>query len=163
MAWSQASITNVFPPAVRGAWVFLSWSSSAPAGTWYQVYTNGALAWHGQATSCWTPVPAGPLHIDIGTVAAGEGQVSFASSLASAPARRAELSWLGGTFEDPDIAGFRVFGESTPGGGINSAGALADIAAYPGGIDTSGFGLGGFGTPGFGAVGGTYQWVSGPL
>jgi hypothetical protein len=159
----QSTITQVFPPVVRGGQVFLSWSSSAPGGTWYQVYVNHALAWHGQASSCWIPIPAGPVHIDIGTVGPGEEPGDFSSSLASAPLRRAELSWLGGTFEGTGIAGFRVYGEISPGGGINYVTALADITAYPAGILTDGFGLGGFGSGGFGAVAGTYGWTSGPL
>src|SRR5262249_9392064 len=143
--------------------VFLSWSSSAPIGTWYQVYLNQAQAWHGQATGCWLPIPPGPLHVDIGSVGTGQEQVSYASVLPGAPARRATLTWLGGTFQGAGIAGFRVHGEPTPGAGVDYAAALADITAYPAGIDTSGFGLGGFGSGGFGEVAGTYTWTSGPL
>ena len=40
---------------------------------------------------------------------------------------------------------------------------LADITAYPGGIDTSGFGLGGFGSGSLGQAAGTYSWTSDPL
>ena len=159
----ESTITEVFPPIVRGGQVFLCWTSSAPAGTWFQVYINDALAWHGQSTSCWVPVPSGPVHIDIATVGAGEEQVDSSLTLPPAPSRRAELSWLGGTFEGADIAGFRVYGERSPGTGINYAAALADITAYPAGIATDGLGLGGFGTGGFGAVAGTYTWTSGPL
>jgi hypothetical protein len=161
----QSTIIQVFPPIYRGGQLFLSWASSAPAGTWFQVYVNGALAWHGLTTSCWVPSPPGPVHVDIGTVAAGKEQVDYsaANALPVAPARRAELSWTGGTFEDVDIAGFRVYGEPTSGAGINYTTALADLTAYPQGIATDGFGLGGFGTGGFGQVGGTYAWTSEPL
>jgi hypothetical protein len=163
MAFSQATISEVFPPLIRQGQAFLSWSSSSPAGTFFQVYLNAVLAWSGQARSAWVSIPSGPVHIDIGTVAAGEENTDFSGSLASAPARRAELSWLGGTFEAPDIAGFKVYGESTPGGGINYGTVLADITAYPAGILTDGFGLGSFGTGGFGRVAGTYTWTSEPL
>jgi hypothetical protein len=159
----QSTITQVFPPIYRGGQLFLSWASSAPGGSWFQVYVNGALAWHGRATSCWVPSPAGPVHVDIGTVAGGNEQVDYASSLPATPARRAELTWTGGTFEDVDIAGFHVYGELTPGAGIQYGTALADITAYPQAITTDGFGLGGFGTGGFGQTGGTYQWISEPL
>ncbi len=163
MPFSQSSITEVFPAIVRGGQAFLSWTDAASAGTWFQVYINDTLAWHGRSTSCWVPIPSGPVHIDIGTVGPGEEQTDFSEALPPAPSRRARLSWLGGTFEGADIAGFRVYGESSPGGGIDYAIALADITAYPGGITTDGFGLGGFGLGGIGAVAGTYTWTSSPL
>ena len=84
--------------------------TTSPAGTWFQIYINQALAWWGQTTSARLDArTTGPIRVDIGTVLAGEEQTSFASSLPSAPARRAELSWLGGTFESTDIAGFQVW------------------------------------------------------
>jgi hypothetical protein len=161
--FSQAPINQVFPPIVRGSQVFLSWTSSAPAGTWYQVYLNQALSWHGQATSCWLPVPSGAVHVDIGAVGAGFEQVDFSGVLAPGIKRRAELVWLGGGFEGPDIAGFRVFGSPDAGGPIDYTTVLADITAYPGGIATDGFGLGGFGLGSFGSAPGSYSWISGPL
>jgi hypothetical protein len=181
MAFSQATIQEVFPPLRRGAEVFLSWSSSAPSGSWFQVYVNGQLAWWGVRTWTWVPVPSGPVRIDLGAVAAGEettdwsraigygsggyGLDPFAAAdlLPAAPSRRAQLSWSGGYFLGATLAGFHVYGESTPGGGINYGQALATIAAYPAGIDTSGFGLAGYGSGGFGLAAGTYTWASGPL
>ena len=91
------------------------------------------------------------------------------------PRRRAELSWLGGTFEGADIAGFRVFGSDTARGygdrrvrsgvfgDVDLGVVLADITAYPSGIMTDGFGFGPFGAGGFGAAAGTYNWTSEPL
>ena len=118
---------------------------------------------------------AGPVRVDIGTVLPGEEQTDFSGSLPSAPARRAELSWLGGTFEGADIAGFRVFGsDAARGYGVGGFGTgffgdvdlgvvLADITAYPSGIYTDGFGFGGFGLGGFGESASTYTWTSEPL
>lgn len=179
MAFSQASILDVAAPVIRGGQVFLSWTSSSPPGTWFQVYENGSLAWFGQRTSVWTPVPSGPVRIDIGAVISGFGLDGFgegrfgsaaglegtdySATLPATPKRRAELSWLGGYFEGADLAGFHVYGETRPGGGVNYAKALQTITAYPAGIDTSGYGLGLFGTGGFGAVAGTYDWTSEPL
>ena len=117
----------------------------------------------------------GPVRIDIGTVLPGEEQTDFSADLPAAPARRAELSWLGGTFEGPDIAGFRVFGSDLdtgyggggygagPYGGIDFSTVLADITAYPSGITMDGFGFGGFGYGGFGSAASTYTWTSEPL
>jgi len=179
MAFSQVYIADVAAPVIRGGQVFLSWTSSAPAGTYFQVYENGALAYFGQRISIWLPIPSGPVRIDIGAVISGFGldpfgaggfgsaagleSTDYSSSLPVTPKRRAELSWLGGYFEGLDLAGFHVYGESKPGGGVNYAKALRTITAYPAGIDTSRFGLGGFGTGGFGAVAGTYDWTSEPL
>jgi hypothetical protein len=151
MAFSQATITSVDPPVYVGFQVFLSWTSSSPAGTWFQIYLNDALAWWGQVTRATLILgTVGPIRVDIGTVDAGEEQTDFSSSLAPAPARRAELSWLGGSFEAPDLAGFRVFGSDVAGGSVDMSRILSDITAYPSGILTDGFGFGGFGDGGFG-------------
>ncbi len=164
MAFSQSTIIAVNPPQYWGAQVYLSWISSSPPGTWFQIYINQALAWYGQSTSTRLPVPpVGVERLDLGTVLPGEEQTSFAGSLPTPPNRRAELSWLGGTFEGTDIAGFRVFGSPTAGGMISYISPLADITAYPSGILTDGFGLGGFGGGAFGESASTYSWTSGSL
>ena len=176
MGFCQATITAVNPPLYSGFQVYLSWTTSSPAGTWFQIYINQALAWWGQTTSARLVLGTiGPVRVDIGTVLAGEEQTSYAGSLASAPARSAELAWLGGTFESPEIAGFQVwqtqdptlygyggFGDG-PFGGIALTELLATITAYPSGIITDGFGFGGFGDGGFGQAPGTYTWTSDPL
>jgi hypothetical protein len=176
MAFSQATITSVNPPVYNGFQVYLSWSSPSPAGTWFQIYLNEQLAWWGQTTQATLILGTiGPVRVDIGTVAAGEEQTSFAADLPLAPARRAELSWLGGTFESADIAGFYIYGSDTAGGyGVNGFGdgpfgevdmstPLVDITAYPSGIYTDGFGFGGFGDGGYGQAAGAYSWISDPL
>ena len=177
MGFSQSTITAVNPPVYGNFQVYLSWQTTSPSGTWFQIYINQALAWWGQTTSARLVLgTTGPVRVDIGTVLAGEEQTSFASSLPSAPARRAELSWLGGTFEGPDIAGFQVwysaaapigYGDGKysdgPFDGVTLTTLEASITAYPSGIVTDGFGLGGFGLGGFGEVAGTYTWTSDPL
>ncbi len=179
MAFSQTGI-DVAAPVIRGGMVFLSWtSSSAPTGSFFQVYLNSELAWFGTRQSVWVPVPSGPVRIDIGAIISGFGLDGFgsggfgsaaglegtdySSSLPVAPRRRAEISWQGGFFEGIDLAGFHVYGETTAGGGVNYSHPLQTITAYPAGIDTSGYGLGAFGSGGFGAVAGTYDWTSEPL
>ena len=59
MSFSQSSITSVSPPVQQGAQLLLSWTSSAPPGTVYQVYLNQQLAWTGVGLSCTIPVPDG--------------------------------------------------------------------------------------------------------
>jgi hypothetical protein len=163
MGFSQATIQGVSPPQVRGAQVFISWSSSSPSGTWFQVYVNQRLAWNGQRRWTWIPVPSGPVRIDIGAVGPGEQDADFSASLPAGPARRVKITWQSGTYKGTDLAGFRVYGSAGPGGAVDASDVLADITAYPLGIETSGFGLGGFGAGGFGQVASDYSWTSGPL
>ena len=161
--FSQAFIQSVSPPYQYGSEVLLSWTSNAPAGMVFQVYSDGALVWSGFGTRCSIPLPATVGRIDIGTVSAANKQVSFASSLPAAPDRSAELSWLGGTYQAADIAGFHVYGADSPGGAVNYTALLATVPAYTAGIVTDGFGYGGFGEGGFGEAAGSYSWESDPL
>ncbi len=103
------------------------------------------------------------MRIDIGTVDSGEEQTSFVGSLPSAPTRRVQLTWQSGTYKGIDLAGYRVYGEPTPGGGIDFTSPLSDLTAYPAGILTDGFGLGGFGAGGWGQAASTLSWTSDPL
>ena len=163
MAFSQATITQVYPPQARGGQVYLSWETSSAASNWWQVYVNQQLAWSGLRLWTWVPIPSGPVRIDIGTVDAGEEYVSFAGSLPSAPTRRVQLTWQSGTYAGIDLAGFLVYGSDEPGGAINYATVLADITAYPAGIVTDGFGYGGFGGSSFGQSASSYSFTSEPL
>jgi hypothetical protein len=162
VSFSQSSITCVHPPVQHGTQLLLSWVSSAPAGTLYQVYLNQQLVWSGVGLACSIPLPTAISRIDIGTVGPGDTQVDFVSELATAPARQATLSWLGGTYQGPDIAGFHIYGEQSPGGGIDYTTILATVPAYVAGIITDGFGYGGFGQGGFGQSAGAYSWTSQP-
>jgi hypothetical protein len=161
--FSQTNITYVNPPIQNGTQLLLSWGSSAPAGTLYQVYLNQQLVWSGVGLSCAIPLPTAIARIDIGTVGSGESQTSFQSELPAAPALQATLSWLGGTYEGVDIAGFHIYGEQTPGGGIVYTAILGTVPAYVAGIITDGFGYGGFGQGGFGQSSASYSWTSQPL
>jgi hypothetical protein len=182
--FSQTTITSVNPPVYIGFQVALSWTCSSPTSgfgsggfgeggfavdspatsLWFQIYIDRQLAWWGQTTAARIAVPNdGPVRVDIGTVLPGEEQVDFSADLPTSPATHAELSWLGGTFEGADIAGFRVFGSDSAGGSIDYSIVLADITAYPGGIMTDGFGMGPFGAGAFGSSAGTYIWESAPL
>ena len=156
-------ITTIYPPVYQGQQVWISWSSSQPAGTWYQVYFNETFVWFGQKLGLWLPQPPELSRLDVGWVLPGEEQTDFASSLPSAPERRALLQWFGGTFESPDLAGFTVYGEVTPGGGIVYTAPLATITAYPSGIITDGWGMGGWGGGGWGHASSSYAWTSDTL
>lgn len=164
MGFSQATMTSIAPPQFQGGLMYLSWTSTSPTGTWFQVYIDQQLSWWGKSLSARLPVPnVSPLHLDIGTVLAGEEQTDFSSSLPSSPQRFAELNWIGGSFEAPDIAGFYVYGSAVAGGPVVTSSPLATITTYPGGFSMDGFGLGGFGLGGFGYSSSAYSWLSGPL
>jgi len=164
MPFDQSTITEVKPPAWDGSALHLEWTSTAPSGTVFQVYVGRALTWHG--TGRWVAIlmPSSRVRIDIGAVGPGEETTDFSAALPAAANDRARLSWLGGSYLDPtgndDVAGFRVHGERTPGGGIDWTRPLAEIRAYPGGILTDGYGLGGFGLGGFGRAASSYDWTS---
>ena len=162
MGFSQATITSVAPPVFQYGFAKLSWTSSSPSGTWFQVYADLTLVWWGTQTTTTIPVPADTSSIDIGTVGPGEQMTSFAASLEGTN-RFASLSWDGGSYESIDIAGFHVYSGSTPGGAVSYTTPVATITAYPQGIITDGFGDGGFGDGGFGQAASTYNWTSGAL
>jgi hypothetical protein len=163
MPFSQDTIEVGSPPQIRGREVYVSWSSTSPAGTWFQVYVNRRLAWSGQRRSTWVPIPAGPVRIDIGAVGPSEQLADFSASLPPTFNRRVRIAWQSGTYKGLDLAGFRVYGSDGPGGAVAYSAALADITAYPAGIATDGFGLGTFGSGGFGQSASNYAWTSDPL
>lgn len=164
MGFSQSTMTSIAPPQYSGGTMYLTWTSTSPSGTWYQVYVDQSLAWWGQETSTRVPIPqVSPVRLDIGTVLAGEEQTDFSSSLPTAPKRFAELTWLGGSFEGADIAGFYVYGSDAPGGPVDFSTPLQTITTYPGGLPMDGFGLGGFGLGGFGLSSSSYSYISPPL
>jgi hypothetical protein len=163
MAFSQSTITSVNRPVQHGPQLLISWTSSSPAGTIFQVYADRQLSWSGTGRMCSIPVPVATSRIDVGTVGLGEAQTNFATSLPPAPTRTVTLQWLGGTYLDTRIAGFHVYGEPAAGAGIDYTTILATVPAYTAGIITDGFGYGGFGQGGFGSSAATYSWTSPPL
>jgi len=158
--FTQQYITSVNPPVQYGTELFLSWTSDAPPGLVFQVYENDQLVWHGSSTYVTLPLAQYLVQFAVGTVGAGQAGTSFGYELPPAPLLQAQLSWLGGTFEAPDIQGFYLYGEASPGAGINYSIPLATIPAYTQGIVTDGFGTGGFGEGGFGEAAGSYSWIS---
>lgn len=162
MPFSQATITSVAPPVFQNGFAILSWTSSSPAGTWYQIYVDGALVDWTQNTSATVATSDQVESVDIGTVGSGEQMTDFSASIAGFN-RFAELSWLGGTFESENIAGFYVYMSSVAGGPISFTKPIATVTAYPQGILLDGFGYGGFGDGGFGASAAAYGWTSEPL
>ena len=81
MAFDQSAIASVSPPASANGQTHLSWTSTAPAGSWYQVYVDRKLAWFGRATSADVPAPGRRARVDVGVVGASERAVDFSASL----------------------------------------------------------------------------------
>lgn len=164
MAFDQSVITAVSTTRDDASLV-LAWETTAPAGTVFHVYLGGRLAWHGTGTSCHLPWPDGRTQVDVGAVADDEELTDLSASLPAVPGTgsRVRLTWRGGTYLGPDLESFRVYGETTPGGGIVYSTPLATVPAKTAGLDAGGFGMGGFGSGGFGSAAGTYGWTGDPL
>ena len=172
MAFAQNFVSDV--RAVRdGPEVFVTWSTSSPPGTHFQVYVDRRLAWSGSSRACYVPAPADAIGrnawIEVGTVAPSEVDRDFSANLAGpgGSGNRVCLTWRGGTYLDAtlrdDIRGFRVFRSAIAGGPVDYSAPVGAVVAYPGGVLADGFGVGGFGQGGFGKAAMNYQWYSGPL
>ena len=83
--------------------------------------------------------------------------------LAACTDRFAELTWVGGTYEAADLAGFYVYSSLVAGGAVSYASPAETITAYPGGIITDGYGLGTWGGGGWGEAESSYSWTSAAL
>lgn len=169
MAFDETLVAAVAQPAWDRGQIHLSWTSTAPDGSWFQVYVGRKLAWFGRPTQASIPAPPSRARIVIGAVPAAERSTDFSATLPAQPSDRVTLAWQGGTFEGPDIAGFRIYADEGFGmggfgaGGFGQASPVATVLAYTPGVYTDGFGYGGFGEGGFGAAAGSYKWTSDAL
>jgi hypothetical protein len=162
MAFDDSTVSDV--RAVQaGSDLYLSWSSSSPAGTAFQVYAGNALRWGGKARRCVVPVPAEDVAIHVGSVGADEDRADFSASL-PVPAwggGRVRLQWYGGRFLSETIAGFRAYRSSASGGAVDYTRPIVTIAAFPQGIYRDGAGVGPAGRGGAGRSAVPYEWTSG--
>ena len=163
MPFDQSTLTSVTEVFVPPSSYRIAWTSTSPAGTWWQLYLGSNLAWVGQRNYTTVPVPQSRVRVNVGAVPAGQEYVNFSSELPAVAADYAELSWEGGTFEGADTAGFNIYLDDAPGGAVDYSVILDSITAYPGGFVDDGFGLGGFGDGGFGEAASYYSWTSGEL
>jgi hypothetical protein len=168
MAFDPDPITSIrtYPD---GADLLVTWTTTADDGTYYQVYVNHRLAWHGTATRCQVAMPTDEATIHVGTVAGDEVQTDFASSLdpIGGTGNRVTLNWTGGAYLDAsgndDVAGFHIYMGAEPGGAVDYTKPVGTIAAYPAGVILDGWGLGRWGKGGWGRADSRYSWTSGPL
>src|SRR5262252_5268820 len=156
MAFDQSAILEVVAIMERRD-LRITWTTTAPADTWFQIYLNRVLAWAGTETTAKVPVPSdgGAVRIDVGTVLDGEEHTDFSASLTTLPGtgRYVTLQWEGGTYLDPadgDVAGFNVYRSTTAGGAVDYGTPVGHVVAYPQGVIQDGFGEGGFGEGAFG-------------
>lgn len=162
MPFSQATITAL-SVARDGAEMYVSWQATDPPGTTFQLYLGRRLAWLGTARAAHLPWPAEAATVDVGTVLPAEATTDFSGSLPAAPANRASLAWLGGTYLSETIQGFRIYRSAVAGGSVDMTAVIDTVIAYPGGLILDGYGLGGYGQGGYGRSASSYTWTSGPL
>jgi hypothetical protein len=131
--FDQSVITGVAAPTYSGHQVFLSWTSTAAAGSVYQIYVDAVLSWSGSATKAWLPTPTdGVGRVDIGRVDADEQFTDFSASL-DIPRRKIRLAWTGGTSLGATLVEFRVYGPAADTASIDFTRIAARVAAFPGG------------------------------
>jgi hypothetical protein len=145
MAFSQTAITSVRLRRA-GPDLVVSWTSTAPGGTTYQLYVAGRLTWWGTALSARIPAPSVAASVEVGTVGAGEDRTDFSGSLPALPANHVRLGWTGGGSVATTVAGFRVYGSAVAGGAVDLTKVLATIPAHT--TDP---------------IAPSYSWTSGPL
>lgn len=161
MAFDQSTVSAA-THSRSGAELLVSWSSTSPEGTTFQVYVAGRLAGSTSTRHLLIPWPRSRARIDVGAVAAGEESADFSGDLTPGPQDRVLLEWAGGTYLGVDLAGYRVYGSTgTP--VVAAANLLGTVPAYSGGSVTDGFGMGGFGSGGFGSAAASYTFTTAPL
>jgi hypothetical protein len=133
MSFSQATITSVNYHEDIGA-LNIDWTTTSPAGTWFQVYVNGAMVARTRSTGVSIPKPAVSARITVGSVDSSDSQTRFTATLPAKLVNQAKLAWTGGLFL----------------GGVGKVGGFRVYSAIP----AAGFGLGGFGSGGYGSDGG---------
>jgi hypothetical protein len=145
MAFSQATITEVrILPVPRSAELVVTWSSTSPEGTTFQLYMERRLVWSGTDRRVTLPWPASRVRIEVGTVGDGEAGQDFSASVPIGPGTgpRVSLAWYGGRYlvSTRQLRGFHVYG---PGSGAETVtqvdlkdNAAFTITAGTGGINT---------------------------
>src|SRR3954454_15269223 len=149
MGWTD-SITSGPIASADGNDLRVSWESSSPPGTTFQVYLDRRLARATTTRVARFALPIQPVYIDVIAVDPGSERVDFSAELAPLPARRATIEWSGGRYLSETIRGFHVHQSAAPGGPVAYDRVMAFVAWAPLDRPQDGFGIGGFGCGGFG-------------
>ena len=169
MAFDQTVITSgpTITPLPGDVEIHVGWTSSAAAGTYFQVYVNRTLAYHGTARECYLAWPSEvSVLVQVGAVLATEATKDLSATLPSPFASsgdRCQLAWIGGRYLDDFIKGFQVFASPAPGAPVDTTDPVADIPVYLGNQVLDGAGRGGAGRGGAGRAATSYTWTSDQL
>lgn len=150
----------------RGADPRLSWDSSDPPGTVFQVYVDGRRVWSGTARSVPLALPSrepgSRYRVNVLAVDPADARADHSGLLppADGGGDRATLFWYGGLFLDPDLLRFDVFQSAAAGGPVDASRPVAAVAAYAKGVPRDGAGVGPAGVGGAGAAATVYAWTS---
>jgi hypothetical protein len=149
---------------IDGGELVVSWTSTAPVGSWYQLYVDGELQGVAtQETFLHIPMPETRVTLVVGVVDAANVATDYSASIPAVPKMTASLEWLGGRYLAEDISSYRVFMGLGPGQSVSFAKVAAEIPAFSASQYLDGFGRGGFGRGGFGRAAQSYEWTSGNL
>lgn len=160
MSFDQSSIVDGPTISPDGQDLLVTWTATDGPGTMFQLYMNGSLAWHGTKRSVRLPWPTGDVRVAVGTVGFDEGSVDYSWLLPSAPADRVLLEWHGGTWQGADLAGFRLYMSTSPGGAVDFATPVATIPATVAGVGLDGWGIFPWGSGRWGKSSVPYSWTS---
>jgi len=190
MTWTTEGISNVrvrplaagpadgqgggAAPAAAGT-LEVTWTSTHP-DRWHQVYVDGRLAAVTARPEDRRLVVSAPpgrggtptrVQVEVVAVDAADRWTDFGAALPGTPAEeglRVRLTWQAGTFLDPNLEAFDVFGDGGT-GAIDYAAPLNEspIPARPGGQTPWGYGTGGYGVGGWGQSAAVFTWTSDPL
>lgn len=166
MAFDDAGITVTVTPLPATAEVLVTWSSSWPDGTWYQVYLDAVLIGATQRRAMVLPWPGtatGRAWVHVGAVPASEVAVVQppAAPAALGTGARPVLTWKGGMYQKVagrDVAGWTIFRGRAPGGAVDTAAPVGAVPAQGVVGPEGGWGVGGWGTGGWGRPRRTYQF-----
>jgi hypothetical protein len=139
----------------------VEWDSTLGDHAVYQVYANGELVWSGTGLLCILPYPNVWTFYEVGAVDPEEVGSDLSASL-SGPLNRPHLTWTGGTYQSEAILGYAIYGEDSPGAGINYSERIGFVPAGAAGVILSGYGDGGYGDGGYGGSGQDYEWTGSP-
>jgi len=162
------------PVAAPGA-LEVTWDSTQD-GRCHQVYVNGRLAGVTARPEDRYLVVSGPvgrdgaqgaLFIEVIAIDAADRATDFSDELTGFPeagGSRVRLTWQAGTYLDPNLDSFDVFGDGRT-GTVDYTSPLSEspIPARPGGVLPWGFGCGGYGVGGYGESAAVYEFTTDEL
>jgi hypothetical protein len=140
----------------------ITWASSSPPGTTFQVYLDRRLAWSGKTRTAHLPPISAPALIEVVAVDPGEDRVDHSGSFDPVPGRAITVEWSGGRFLSDSLLAFDIYLSPAPGQPVSYAKPVS-VAWAAHGVAPDGYGIGGYGQGGYGMAEVRYSWTSKPL